>query len=73
MEKHDCHKTGVDGTFLFICSRCLGCYICQHEAVYFSGEDKWMWKSRKRGGKTVFEPVICDGRLKVSAENTFQR
>jgi hypothetical protein len=48
------------GEYAFLCSRCGGCYVCKHKAVYFSDADKWMWKCKD--GK--FREVILDGRIK---------
>jgi len=56
---HDCKAQGKYGEFLFLCSRCGGCYVCRHKAVYLDEADKWVWKCKN--GK--LRPVIIDGRL----------
>lgn len=58
MPSHDCKALGKGGEPLFICSRCSGCYVCKHKAVWFDDAGKWMWKCKD--GK--FRDVILDGR-----------
>jgi hypothetical protein len=50
-----------EGDLLWVCSRCGGCYVCRHKAVYFADADEWMWKCKD--GK--FRKVILDGKLKA--------
>lgn len=61
---HNCNLTSKEGDLVFICSRCGGCYVCRHEAVWFEKAGKWMWKCKKDG---KFREVILDGRLKEYA------
>jgi hypothetical protein len=53
---HDCRKESKEGDLLYICSRCGGCYVCKHKAIWFSEQEKWMWKCKN--GK--FVEVILD-------------
>jgi hypothetical protein len=52
-EIHDSKCYGC-GWKLFRCSRCGGCYACEHEALYEGG--KWVWLCRDNRKR----PVICE-------------
>jgi hypothetical protein len=55
--KHDCLQQGNGNEYLWLCSRCGGCYVCKHKLVPF-GDGTLMWKCKD--GK--FREVILDGR-----------
>lgn len=68
---HDCKQTydmkTNEGLLIepyrnYTCSRCFGCYVCQHVAVLFEdGEFRWKCRDRK------FRPVILDGKVPHNA------
>lgn len=56
---HNCRMVGKLGELIYICSRCGGCYVCRHKAIYLDEADKWVWKCKD--GK--LRDVIHDARL----------
>jgi len=56
--EHNCFSQGKGGEYLFLCSRCGGCYACNHRAVFIG--KKWWWIS---GLTNKYERIINDGRL----------
>lgn len=56
---HNCRLTGIRNELLYICSRCGGCYQCDHKAVLHGLDKRWMFICRD--GK--MRPVINDGKL----------
>ena len=48
------------GRRIYQCSRCGGCYQCEHEAIYEQG--KWVWLCRdKKRRSAMCESCGCDG------------
>ena len=58
--RHECKMLGQKGEYLFICSRCGGCYVCKHKALLFE-DGTWHWKCKD--GK--IRDVINDGRMRA--------
>jgi len=53
-----CDQRGSRGELIYRCSRCGGCYFCQHTAEEIAG--RWFWHCTD--GKV--REVIFDGRLR---------
>jgi hypothetical protein len=64
---HDCRLIGKLGEFIWTCSRCGGCYVCEHVARIHGLKKEWYWLCRD--GK--LRPVINDGRKKADAVQTY--
>jgi hypothetical protein len=53
-----CNQRGSHGELIYRCSRCLGCYYCQHVAEEVDG--KWVWHC----ADSKVRELIFDGRVK---------
>ena len=55
-EIHDlqCYRCGWK---IYRCSRCQGCYACEHTAVYDHGSGRWHWICRDGKKRPVLQEL----------------
>ena len=61
---HDkvCFKCGER---VYRCSRCGGCYQCEHQSIYLQGKPRWVWRCKDgQIREAICEECDCDRKAK---------